>query len=128
MEILRKTIRATSQLFTLGMLIFCIFQITRKIEQIYVIDIVLCMFMTLIIVLGIVLSKNLSLHSKLLNFLIPYVLVMILLFAGVYLVNYTNISRYIDFKIIGIGFTGGYIIYSLVSLYLIRKDRNRIHF
>lgn len=128
MEILRKTIRATSQLFTLGMLIFCVFQITRKIEQIYVIDIVLCMFMTLIIVLGIVLSKNLSLHSKLLNFLIPYVLVMILLFAGVYLVNYTNISRYIDFKIIGIGFTGGYIIYSLVSLYLIRKDRNRIHF
>ena len=97
-------------------------------SQVYLMDLLLGLAMILVIVVGIVLSSSLWFSNRFFNYIIPYVLVMAILLAGVYGVNYLNLSKYLDIRLVGLGFSLFYIVYALISYFFLDRRRDRIRF
>lgn len=128
MNIIKRILRLTSLVFSLGILGLAILGLSMGVEQVYLMDLLLGLAMILVIVVGIVLSSSLWFSNRFFNYIIPYVLVMAILLAGVYGVNYLNLSKYLDIKLVGLGFSLFYIVYALLSYFFLDRRRDRIRF
>ncbi len=128
MEIFKRIFRTTSELFTLGFILYWIYSLVMKIETIYIIDPVLFIGAVFILLLGVVLSRERWFNVAFLNFIIPYIVIIFILFIGIGLVNHFNLSKELDMKLVISIYTGIYIIYSIIDYFIYRKNRNKIHF
>lgn len=128
MNIIKRILRLTSLVFSLGILGLAILGLSMGVEQVYLMDLLLGLAMILVIVVGIVLSSSLWFSNRFFNYIIPYVLVMAILLAGVYGVNYLNLSKYLDIRLVGLGFSLFYIVYALISYFFLDRRRDRIRF
>lgn len=128
MDTIKKLFRLTAEIFTLGIIIWGIFTLRKSEETIYIVDMFLTLGLIFVILIGIQLNRSMFFSNIILNYLLPYFIVLGLLLLGVYLVNLLNIAKYLDMRIIGTGFTVFYIIYSLISYFFLNRKKDRIRF
>lgn len=128
MDTIKKLFRLTAEIFTLGIIIWGIFTLRKSEETIYIVDMFLTLGLIFVILIGIQLNRSMFFSNIILNYLLPYFIVLGLLLLGVYLVNLLNIAKYLDMRIIGTGFTVFYIIYSLISYFFLSRKKDRIRF
>jgi len=128
MEIFKRIFRATSEIFTLGFILYWIYSLVIKVDTIYIIDPILLIGAIFVLLIGVVLSKERWFTSSILNFLVPYIIVIFILFIGVSLVNYFELSKELDKRVIISIYSGIYLVYSIIDYLAHRKNKNRIHF
>lgn len=128
MEIFKRIFRATSEIFTLGFILYWIYSLVIKVDIIYIIDPILFIGAIFVLLIGVVLSKERWFTSSILNFLVPYIIVIFILFIGVSLVNYFELSKELEKRVIISIYSGIYLVYSIIDYLIHRKNKNRIHF